>query len=262
MHETWDKIWTTRQVFDIDEVINCDLVYHLLKRLLGKLPHKNLNILEVGCGSGIYSLALLKEMGNPTSTATLVDFSGIALEFARENAERNGVMANFVRADAFHLPFSDNTFDIVWNEGVNEHFADARRQSIFKEMVRVCKPAGQVVVIVPNALNLPYRLWKRVTERRGKWEYGLEIPYTVSELQGRMKAAGLALANMGGMGVLSSVIFLGRLFSGRNKESGRGESATKRGKQRLKKVVLVIDGLLGSLGALAGTEVGARGVKR
>ena len=265
MRETWDKVWSKRAVFDIDEVIACDSGYRLLKRLLGKLPSEPVNILEVGCGSGIYSLALLKEMGNPASMATLVDFSAIALDFARENAERNGVAVSLVRADAFHLPFADNTFDIVWNEGVNEHFSGDQRQLIFEEMVRVCKPGGQVAIIVPNALNLPYRLWKRIAEARQKWEYGVEMPYTISELKDRMKEAGLVPVRVGGMGTLSSAIFLGRLFLWRKHENNSEmpvAKRVKRVKRILKRTALAVDRWLGFLGAFTGAEVGVKGVKR
>jgi ubiquinone/menaquinone biosynthesis C-methylase UbiE len=107
----------------------------------------------------------MREFQEYPLNATLVDFSPTALDFARKNAEKNGVRASFTLADVLRLPFPDESFDIVWNEGVNEHFDREKRQLVFSEMARVCKVGGQVIVIVPNTLNLPYRLWKKVLER-------------------------------------------------------------------------------------------------
>ena len=118
MRETWDDLWSKRQTLDIEEVITYDSIYHLLKRLVELPQGEHLNILEVGCGSGIYTLSLLRESQNPSSTAVLIDYSAVALKFARKNAESNRMEANIVLADAFKLPFPDNSFDIVWNGGV------------------------------------------------------------------------------------------------------------------------------------------------
>ena len=172
MREIWDIYWNKIDAINIETVIKNDSYYRLLKRLIDLPNRKHLRILEVGCGSGIRTLALLKELQNYQVRATFVDFSAAALAFARKNANKSGIKATFVLANALQLPFHDNSFDIVWNEGVNEHFQGEMRQVIFNEMARVTKPGGQVVVIVPNALNLPYRLWKKVLENRRKWEFG------------------------------------------------------------------------------------------
>ena len=47
-----------------------------------------MRFLEVGCGSGCISLALLKAM--PGCTATAIDVSDSAVELTRENALRSG----------------------------------------------------------------------------------------------------------------------------------------------------------------------------
>ena len=261
MRETWDNIWSKREVFDIEEVIADDSCYHLLKRLIGSPLDKALSILEVGCGSGIYTLSLLREFSNyPPSAATLVDFSSIALAFARKNAEQNGVLANLVLADASKLPFPDNTFDIVWNGGVNEHFRDERRQLIFNEMARVCKSEGQVIVIVPNSLSLPYRLWKGVLEKQGRWEYGLEIPYSVFELRSKLRNAGLMPTKVSGHGALASLSFPIRLIQ-RKKGGNTTGAPASRTRRILRKFVVSTDSILGFIGGFVGAEIGIKALK-
>lgn len=263
MREIWDGLWAKREMLDVEEVITYDPCYHLLKRLIEPLHGNNLSILEVGCGSGIYTLSLLREFqDHPRFNATLIDFSSIALSFARKNAERNGVHANPVLADAFKLPFPDGTFDIVYNEGVNEHFNGEKRQLIFNEMARVCKLGGQVIVIVPNSLNLPYRLWKRILEMQGRWEYGLEIPYSIFELRAKMRNAGLIPTKLSGKGTLASLSFFGRLIH-RGGGSGLADAClSNRVLGYLKKTDLKTDGMLGFIGGFTGAEIGVKGIKQ
>jgi len=262
LRETWDRLWLKRAVLDVNEVISVDSCYHLLRRLIEPLPDNGLNILEVGCGTGIRTLSLLKrsQCCLPNS-AVLVDYSRTALALAMKNAERNGLRVNLVLADAFKLSFPDNTFDIVWNGGVNEHFRGEARQLIFNEMARVCKPGGQVIVIVPNSLNLPYRLWKGVFERRGEWEYGLEIPYSIFELRSKLRNAGLVPVKVSGGGTLASLSFLFRLIHRRRKHDSAEAPATIRSIRILRKIVLKTDSLLKVIGGFTGADIGIKALK-
>jgi len=165
----WDRFWKKEKEGDVKDVILNDRYYRLLKRLVG-ICKDRLNILEVGCGSGIRTLALVKDLERQCLNAVLVDLSPAALSIAKRNACKNQVKADFVLADGLRLPFQKK-FDIVWNEGVNEHFEGERRQKIFEEMSLVCKGGGIVIVIVPNALNLPYRIAKKLLETSGRWIY-------------------------------------------------------------------------------------------
>jgi SAM-dependent methyltransferase len=265
LRETWDSIWNKRELLDIDEIIASDSCYHLLKQLIGPMPTNGLNILEVGCGSGVNTLALLrKPQGDLPSLASLVDFSSTALTFARRNAERNGMHANYVLADAFKLPFPDGTFDIVHNAGVNEHFRGEMRQLIFNEMARVCKPGGQVIVIVPNAFNLSYRLWKKILEVQGRWDYGMEMPFSSFELRSKLKNAGLVPVKVSGEGTLASLLFLFRLFSSKRKQDSEEPLATVKGHQILRnvrKIGIISDSYLGFIGGFTGAEIGIKAVK-
>ena len=113
----------------------------------------------------------------------LIDFSDLALAAARENARRLEVEnVKLVRGDILHMPFPDNEFDVVYSGGVNEHFEGAWRRQSFAEMLRICKPEGVVLVHVPNALCIPYRLGKFILELTGLWKWGLEIPYSRTEI--------------------------------------------------------------------------------
>jgi ubiquinone/menaquinone biosynthesis C-methylase UbiE len=213
MQEIWDSYWNGAKTLKIEQIIQCDSIYRLLKKLIS-IPKdiRQIDILEVGCGSGIRSLALLKDFNTYVLNATLVDSSPNALALAQNNADENRIAANFVKADALSLPFPDESFDIVWNAGVNEHFEGEKRQFIFDEMARVCKRTGQVIVIVPNASNFPYRLWKKVLETQKRWVYGCEKPFTIFELKSKLRKAGLIPKKIGGTGVLSPMLRLAEII--------------------------------------------------
>jgi ubiquinone/menaquinone biosynthesis C-methylase UbiE len=262
VQETWNEYWRKIEPLSTEKLIERDSCYRLLGRLIDLPQDQNLRILEVGCGSGIRTLALVKKFQDYHLDATLVDFSAIALAFAKKNAEKNGVAANFVLTDAFKLPFPDESFDIVWNGGVNEHFDGEKRQSIFNEMVRVCKRGGQVVVIVPNALNPFYRLWKKVFEMQGRWEYGFEKPFTIFELKNRMKKAGLIPQKAGGTGVLSTIFHIVEIIPKKkstNKAKGNLKQSETSG--MLKKIFYKVDMISERVLWFAGGNIGIKGMK-
>lgn len=48
------------------------------------------------------------------------------------------------------IPFSDSTFDVVYNSHVIEHFSKSQAEFFIKECERVLKPHGVLRVVVPN----------------------------------------------------------------------------------------------------------------
>ena len=68
------------------------------------------------------------------------------LKIGREHGEKAGVSnAEYVLAEAEHLPFADDTFDIVVSRLAFHHFADAKE--VMREMCRVLKTGGKLVIV-------------------------------------------------------------------------------------------------------------------
>lgn len=57
----------------------------------------------------------------------------------------------FVCGDIFHLPFEDKSADVIFNQGVIEHFTDKEISRMFKEFERVCRK--KLVVCVPSVTS-------------------------------------------------------------------------------------------------------------
>ena len=142
---------------------------------------------EVGCGSGVISAALGR-MGAKTS---LVDKSPKALDFARKHFEKNGITAEFHLQDATDMKFPDGNFDVVWNAGVIEHFTDEGKIALIREMWRVVKPGGILLIMVPNKWDIPFILGKWLAILRNTWPFGYEDDLSFFRLRKLAQRAGL-----------------------------------------------------------------------
>lgn len=90
--------------FETEELVEKTLEY--IKKLF---PNQDLNIIDLGTGTGCIGITIKKHL--PISNVTLVDISKETLEVAKENAKRLNVEVNIVESNFF-----DNisgTFDVV-----------------------------------------------------------------------------------------------------------------------------------------------------
>lgn len=95
-------------------------------------------LLDQGCGGGRYTIAW-KLLG--VKNATGLDISEIGIADAKRKLEHLKLSdIDFVVGSVLDLPFQDNTFDIVYSNGVLHHTLDWEQG--ISEQVRVLKPGG------------------------------------------------------------------------------------------------------------------------
>jgi len=124
-------------------------------RMLAPIPWRGDElVLDVGCGRGLLVIGAAKRL---TSGKVFgVDrwlagaLSGNRAQSVLENARREGVegRVEVKEADIRQLPFADASFDVVLsNFVVHELDTAAEREQMLREMVRVLKPGGRLMLV-------------------------------------------------------------------------------------------------------------------
>jgi ubiquinone/menaquinone biosynthesis C-methylase UbiE len=102
-------------------------------------------VLDSPCGDGFYTNLFARRMQGGTLVAA--DLSPAYLDRARRALRDDSpeLEVRFVKADAYKLPFEDDTCDLVWCAQSMISLDDPRRA--IREMARVLKPGGRLAVL-------------------------------------------------------------------------------------------------------------------
>jgi len=112
-----------------------------VRKALGREPGHYPRSLEIGSGTGYFTLNLLG--AGLIANATCSDISPGMLETLQANAVRLGLEVCTEPADAECLPFADESFDLVLGHAVLHHIPDLQRA--FAEFERVLAPGGTLL---------------------------------------------------------------------------------------------------------------------
>lgn len=145
------KILTKKELFyesiasEFNNVMNRYEVAKRLSLVFNKLLSniKGKTFLDAGCGIGLFSEAAWKKGALVTS----LDVGPKLLMEVAKKCKSRRVIGNVAQ-----MPFSDDTFDIVLATEILEHTADPDKS--FKELCRVTKPGGILIITMPN------KVWK------------------------------------------------------------------------------------------------------
>jgi ubiquinone/menaquinone biosynthesis C-methylase UbiE len=107
-------------------------------------PRPGEKILEIGPGTGAYTLVVAEALGQE-GTLTALDVNQMMLDHVLREAAKNGI-GNLVarRGDAVSLPFADASFDAAYLVTVLGEIHD--EQGALAELRRVLKGRGRLVV--------------------------------------------------------------------------------------------------------------------
>lgn len=119
-------------------------------RVLSSYIEPGLSVLDAGCGSGFFSARFIA-LG---ARVTAVDYSEEALRFARRNT--GDLAGEYLLADLRDADFAGtlrDRFDLVFSDGLFEHFPPAEQDAILANFVTMTKPGGIVATFVPNLFH-------------------------------------------------------------------------------------------------------------
>lgn len=163
----WDSYWETGNSNISKKIFNFGRKYYFAKKIANQLKdYKNKLVLEPGSGS----CESLVHIAKKAKKVVGLDNSEKAMRLAHNNfkqAEIDKEKYWLCLGDLFEMPFPDNSFDIVFNAGVIEHFDSIKP---IKEMIRVAKRGGRIIIFVPAKNSLySFIFWLLSMGLKGIW---------------------------------------------------------------------------------------------
>lgn len=174
----WQRYWAERE--EIDEVYSNE--DRIVKELL-PLAGEGTLVLEVGAGSGRDSVTLAKA----GATVLVLDYVPSSLVTARRVAESAGCDVLPICGDATMMPLRSESMDLVFHQGLMEHFRDP--VPLLEENRRVLRSGGHLLVDVPQRYHV-YTVAKHVLIAFGKWFAGWETEYSIGGLERLVRDSG------------------------------------------------------------------------
>jgi ubiquinone/menaquinone biosynthesis C-methylase UbiE len=194
-------------------------------KALGEGPRRFARSLEIGAGTGYFTLNLMR--AGIIDEATCSDISPGMLDALGANARALGLDVELASADAEQLPFEDASFDLVLGHAVLHHIPDLRRA--FAEFERVLAPGGVVlfagepsrygdrIARVPKRFAATVApVWRRALGARRAPDETRDAPdialegvvdvhaFTATELAGMARDAGFADVRVSGEELLAN----------------------------------------------------------
>jgi ubiquinone/menaquinone biosynthesis C-methylase UbiE len=139
-HDAAAGVYDSKWAIDYGEVGGAQVAAKLAKAL-GEEPPRYDRMLEIGAGTGYFSLNLLRR--GIVREATATDISPGMLDVLQATSTELGLEIETVTADAERLPFADASFDLVLGHAVLHHLPDL--EAALAQFARVLTPGGTLV---------------------------------------------------------------------------------------------------------------------
>lgn len=152
----WQAIWARRGLLDTFIDAGRSFYNFFFRRFHRNYIGPKTRMLELGCGRASLTLSLCPEIGDLVG----VDISDVAVAQATQWAKDHGIKnARFLVGDCTKLTL-DERFDVVWSQGLIEHFEDST--AVAREHYRMLAPGGAALLSVPYTYSY-HNFWYAVT---------------------------------------------------------------------------------------------------
>jgi SAM-dependent methyltransferase len=201
---SWDRFWAAdAQGFSK----KASWAKQRICRIAAPYAAAGYRVLDAGCGSGYFSRYFF-ELG---AQVTALDYSNKALALARAatGGRVQTVRADLVREDLAAVLAPAARYDLIFSDGLFEHFESREQDRILENFMSVLAGDGVILTAAPNR-------WSPWQILRPFMMPGItEEPFVLSGLRAMHERCGLQVIDSGGMNVLPfrlSPEFLGSAF--------------------------------------------------
>jgi len=139
----------SQRFFDEVEAHRYALEPHI-KEIVGFERWAGKDVLEAGCGIATDGMQFVRAGARYTG----MDFSPSALSLAQHRFDLAGEEARLQQGSIAEIPFPDDSFDLVYSNGVIHHLPETQR--VVDEFHRVLRPGGKAIVMVYHRDSLNY----------------------------------------------------------------------------------------------------------
>jgi SAM-dependent methyltransferase len=168
----------TREFFDTVERQRYTEYAAWMPRLMGFDKFREARLLEIGCGMGTDLL----QFARGGACCTGIDLTPRSIEITRHRFQLYNEDGAFMISDGEHLPFRDESFDVVYSNGVLHHTPDTA--GAIREVHRVLRPGGTAKVMLYHRNSLNY--WGDIVLRRGVLHADFLRGRSVAEIMSRI----------------------------------------------------------------------------
>ena len=168
----------TREFFDTVERHRYTEYAPWMPQLMGFDKFRDARLLEIGCGMGTDLL----QFARGGACCTGIDLTPRSIEITRHRFRLYDAGGAFMISDGEHLPFRDESFDVVYSNGVLHHTPDTA--GAIREVHRVLRPGGTAKVMLYHRNSLNY--WFDIVLRRGVLRGDFLRGRSVAEIMSRV----------------------------------------------------------------------------
>ena len=164
------------------------------QELISIIKHrqKSGKVLDIGAGRGISSYAFAKS-GYQVTALEPNPSPLVGAESIRQLSRNTDINIEVVQDWGETLPFSDNTFDIVYGRAVLHHAHDLNQ--LCREAARVLKPNGYFIATREHVISKKEDLQQFLDSHPLHHLYGGENAYLLTEYLTAIKLSGLKIVN-------------------------------------------------------------------
>ncbi len=166
----WTDKYISKQLLEVHLNKEIDLasrkestILKTIEWILSQTQKGNLNILDLGCGPGLYTELLAQKGHNVTG----IDFSKNSIDFAQKRANKNKLTIQYINENYLNVKLDENQFDLIIMIYTDYCvLKPEERKSLLFKLKKALKPGGVFIFDANSDKDMELKVSPR------SWESG------------------------------------------------------------------------------------------